>query len=157
MIIYIVVAVFVISGGFMGFGAYMSGSGSSGNSPAQTIAEVNGEKISQREFLSVLRNQAQRASRLSSTQLLSFKLNILNSIIERRLILQEAEEMGIEAEVTDKEVDDTLNKVIEQNKTTKEKLKKDLEDKGYSLESLKNDLRSNLKTQQTIQKTVEQI
>lgn len=155
IIVYIVIAVFVISGGFMGFGAYMNRSGSGGNSPSQALAEVNGNNISQQEFLSVLRNQAQQASQLSSTQLLSFKYNILSSIIERRLILKEAENMGIEVNITTKEVDDTMDKVLEQNKMTREELKSNLEEQNYSIDQLRSDLRNNLKTQQIIQKTVE--
>ena len=158
IIVYIVVAIFVISGGFMGFGAYMGGNNRSsqkGRNPNEAIAEVNGEEISYQEYLNVMRNNAQRASQLSSTQLVNFRLNVLNSIIERRLILSKAEEMGISAQVTEEDIDSSIQDILDNNDMTKEELEKNLEEQDYSMSDLRNDLRLNLQTQKTIQKTVE--
>ena len=158
IIVYIVVAAFVISGGFMGYGAYMSGGNNSaqqGTNPNEPIAEVNGEEISYQEYLNVMRNNAQRASQLSSTQLLNFRLNVLNSIIERKLLLAQADEMGINAQVTEEDVDKSIQDILKNNNMTEEELKKNLEEQDYSMSDLRNDLRLNLQTQKTIQKTVE--
>jgi len=158
IIVYIVVAAFVISGGFMGYGAYMSGGNNSaqqGTSPNEPIAEVNGEEISYQEYLNVMRNNAQRASQLSSTQLLNFRLNVLNSIIERKIILAQADEMGISAQVTKEDIDNSIQDILKNNNMTEEELRKNLEEQDYSMSDLRNDLRLNLQTQKTIQKTVE--
>ena len=158
IIVYIVVAVFVISGGFMGFGAYMSGNNNSSKqrrSPNEAIAEVNGEEISYQEYLNAMRNNAQRASQLSSTQLVNFRLNILNSIIERRIILNQAQEMGINVQVTEKDIDNSIQDILDNNNMTKEELEKNLKEQDYSIADLRNDLRLNLQTQKKIQKTVE--
>ena len=157
IIVYIVVAVFVISGGFMGFGAYMSGNNNSSKqrrSPNEAIAEVNGEEISYQEYLNAMRNNAQRASQLSSTQLVNFRLNILNSIIERRIILNQAQEMGINVQVTEKDIDNSIQDILNNNNMTKEELEKNLKEQDYSIADLRNDLRLNLQTQKKIQKTV---
>jgi len=158
IIVYIVVAAFVISGGFMGYGAYMSGGNNSaqqGTNPNEAIAEVNGEEISYQEYLNVMRNNAQRASQLSSTQLLNFRLNVLNSIIERKIILAQADEMGISAQVTKEDIDNSIQDILKNNNMTEEELRKNLEEQDYSMSDLRNDLRLNLQTQKTIQKTVE--
>ncbi|MGM0437200.1 MAG: SurA N-terminal domain-containing protein [Bacillota bacterium] len=158
IIVYIVVAAFVISGGFMGYGAYMSGGNNSsqqGASPNEAIAEVNGEEISYQEYLNVMRNNAQQASQLSSTQLVNFRLNVLNSIIERRIILQKADEMGISAQVTEEDIDNSIQDILDNNDMTEEELESNLEEQDYSMSDLRNDLRLNLQTQKTIQKTVE--
>ena len=155
LIVYIVVAIFVISGAFAGFGAYMSGGGNRSTSAnSQNIATVNGENITQQEYISTVRNQAPQSQR-SSNQILSFKYNILKQLIERKLVLQKADDMGIKAEVTNKEVQNTIDEILKQNEMTEDELKDNLSKQNFTLDAFKKDIRNSLKTQQKIQKTID--
>lgn len=155
IIVYIVVAVFIITGGLMGFGAYMNNNqSSSANNSSPYIAKVNDENITQKEFFNVLRNQANQYSQLDSSQVLSFRLNVLNSMIERRLILQKAEEKGLKPQVTDKDVQDTINQILEQNEMEKKDLVSNLEKQGTTFDKFKQSLRESLKANDVLQQTI---
>jgi tetratricopeptide (TPR) repeat protein len=155
IIVYVVVVAFVISGGFMGYGAYLNNSGGGGQQPSNPniIAEVNGEEISQQEYLSMLRQQAPQQN-LSSTQVISFRYNILNALIERKLILQQAEEMNIEAEVSEEELNESYNNILEQNNITEEELSENLAEQGYNIGNLKDDIRRSLERSKLITETI---
>lgn len=157
IIVYIVVIVFVISGGFMGFGAYLNsrGGGQSSNQRSSVIAEVNGMEISQQEYLNLLQQQAPQ-SNLNSSQITPFRYNILNALIERKLILSQSEELGVEVEVSDSEVDENYNNILEQNDMTDEELANNLAEQGYTIGELREDIRANLKTNKKITETIDQ-
>lgn len=155
IIVYLVVVAFVISGGFMGYGAYLNNSGGGGQQPSNpnVIAEVNGEEIPQQEYLSMLRQQAPQQN-LSSTQVISFRYNILNSLIERKLILQQAEEMNIEVEVSEEELNESYNNILEQNNITEEELSENLAEQGYTIGNLRDDIRRSLERSKLITETI---
>lgn len=157
IIVYIVVIIFVVSGGFMGFGAYLNnrGGGQSSSQRSSVIAEVNGMEISQQEYLNLLQQQAPQ-SNLSSSQITPFRYNILNALIERKLILSQAEELGVEVEISDSEVDENYNNILEQNDMTDEELANKLAEQGYTIGKLREDIRANLKTNKKITKTIDQ-
>ena len=135
IIVIIVAIAFVATGALMGFGSYLYGGGSSGASQTQNpnIAKVN--------------------SNLSSSKVIDFRLNVLNSIIERRLLLQKAEEKGITAEVDDKKVQSTVDDILKNYDMTKKELVSNLEKQGYSLDQFKSDLRKDLEQSNIIEKT----
>ena len=155
IIVYLVVIAFVISGGFMGYGAYLnnSGGGQQASNP-NVIAEVNGEEISQQEYLSMLQQQAPQ-SNLNGTQIISFRYNVLNALIERKLILQQSEEMDISVEVSDQEVEDNYQNILEQNDITEEELSENLAQQGYTMGALRDDIRRSLERSKTITQTIE--
>ncbi|MCF8001223.1 MAG: SurA N-terminal domain-containing protein [Halanaerobiales bacterium] len=146
IIVYIVVAAFVVTGGLMGFGSYMSQNTPSGgnSSSSQYIARVNDKGITPQQFLSVLRNSASQANNLTQAEVIPFRLNVLNSMIEREILLSEAEEMGISVEVDDKAVEKRIDEILKQNDLTKEELKNNLESQDYTYEQFKNDIRKNI-------------
>jgi predicted Zn-dependent protease len=157
IIVYIVVIVFVISGGFMGFGAYLnrqSGGGQAPNQNTSAIAEVNGMEISQQEYYSLLQQQAPQ-SNLSSSQIIPFRYNVLNALIERKLILAQAEVLDINVEVSESEIDENYNNILEQNEMNDQELAEALSKQGYTIGELRNDIKSNLKESKTITKTID--
>ncbi len=155
IIVYLVVVAFVISGGFMGYGAYLNNSGGGGQQPSNPniIAEVNGEEISQQEYLAMLRQQAPQQD-MSSTQVISFRYNILNALIERKLILQQSEEMNIDVEVNNEELNASYNNILEENDITEEELSENLAEQGYNIGDLKDDIRRSLERSKTITETI---
>ena len=158
IIVYIVVVAFVISGGFMGYGAYLTNQGGGGQAPNQSpavIAEVNGMEISQQEYFSLLQQQAPQSS-LSSTQIIPFRYNVLNSIIERKLIINQAEALDINVEVPESEVDERYNDILEQNEMSDQELADALAEQGYTIGQLREDIKSSLTNSKTITQTIEQ-
>ncbi|TDO84448.1 tetratricopeptide repeat protein [Halanaerobium saccharolyticum] len=158
IIVYIVVIIFVISGGFMGFGAYLNrqsgGGGQASNQTPAVIAEVNGMEISQQEYYSLLQQQAPQ-SNLSSSQIIPFRYNVLNALIERKLIMAQAETLDINVEVSKSEIDENYKNILDQNKMTEEELTAALSKQGYTLGELRSDIKSNLKESKTITKTID--
>jgi len=155
IIVYLVVIAFVISGGFMGYGAYLNNSGGGQQPAAQNvIAEVNGQEISQQEYLSMLQRQAPQQN-LNGTQVVEFRFNILEALIERRLILQQADQMNITAEVSDDELEESYQNILEQNDLTEEELSQNLAEQNYTIGALREDIRNNLRVSKRIRSTVE--
>jgi tetratricopeptide (TPR) repeat protein len=145
IIVYIVVAAFVISGGLMGFGSYMSNSNNSANTNrSQYIAEVNDKGITPQQFLSVLRNYASQADNLTQSEVIPFRLNVLNSMIEREILLDEADNMGLVVEVSDEAVENNIDQILEENDLTEEELINNLESQDYSYEEFKSDIRESM-------------
>ncbi|OEG62333.1 SurA N-terminal domain-containing protein [Halanaerobium congolense] len=158
IIVYIVVVAFVVSGGFMGYGAYLNNQGGGGQAPNQSpsvIAEVNGMEISQQEYFSFLQQQAPQ-SNLSSSQIIPFRYNVLNALIERKLIMDQAEKLGVNVKVSESEVDKNYQNILDQNKMTDQELADALAEQGYTIGQLREDIKSNLEDSKTITKTIEQ-
>lgn len=82
------------------------------------VAEVNGEKISKDEFVTMYESQFQQASmqQQQSGQELDqgeLKKQVANQLVDNRLLLQAAHDAGIEP--TTKDVDATLEQIAKQN------------------------------------------
>jgi tetratricopeptide (TPR) repeat protein len=158
IIVYIVVVAFVVSGGFMGYGAYLNNQGGGGQAPNQSpsvIAEVNGMEISQQEYFTLLQQPAPQ-SNLSSSQIIPFRYNVLNALIERKLIMDQAEKLGVNVKVSESEVDKNYQNILDQNKMTDQELADALAEQGYTIGQLREDIKSNLEDSKTITKTIEQ-
>lgn len=154
IIIIIIAVAMVVTGALMGFGSYMRNDTTSADMKPY-IAKVNDTKIPHETYLAVLRNRAAQTSQLSSSQYLPFKSSILESMIEREVILQKAEEMGIESTVTEEDLEKTIQNILEQNEMTQEELIKKLSEQGYSFDKFKDDLKTDLDTNSIIQQTIE--
>ncbi|MFW5998520.1 MAG: SurA N-terminal domain-containing protein [Halanaerobiaceae bacterium] len=159
IIVIIVAVAFAATGALMGFGSYLTNGGGNKNQQQQqqnqNIATVNDEDISQREFLNVLQSQASQTADLGSSQLLDFRLNILNSLIEQKLILQEADKMDISGEASETEVEESVDEILDNYDMTEEELVSNIESQGYNMEEFKNDIRNDLKQRDIIEKTRE--
>lgn len=159
IIVYIVVVAFVISGGFMGYGAYLNnqggGGGQSPNQNPSVIAEVNGMEVSQQEYFSMLQQQAPQ-SNLNNSQIIPFRYNVLNSLIERKLILAQAEELDLNVEVSESEIDENYENILEQNEMTDQELADRLAEQDATIGDLRDNIESSLKDQKTITQTIDQ-
>jgi tetratricopeptide (TPR) repeat protein len=158
IIVYIVVIAFVISGGFMGYGAYLNNQGGGGQAPNQSpavIAEVNGMEISQQEYFSLLQQQAPQ-SNLSSSQIIPFRYNVLDALIERKLLMAQAEVLDISVEVSEAEIDENYNNILDQNEMTENELSEALAEQGYTIGDLREDIKASIEDSKTITQTIDQ-
>jgi len=143
-----------VTGALMGYGSYLNRS-SSTNAPSPYVARVNDSSITREEFYAILRNQSSQISQLGSSQVIAFELSVLNSIIDREIILQKAEEMGIDPEITDQDVEDYIDQILTENEMTREDLINNLEQQGFDYADLKQDIRLSLKQDELIQQVRE--
>ena len=94
------------------------GSGNFGDRAGTAVAEINGEGISQREFAIQYEREVQRYRELLKGSLtpdmvkgLNIKGNLIETLIQKKLVLQEARSLGLTA--SDDELANNLNKVPE--------------------------------------------
>ena len=94
------------------------GSGKFGGSSGAEVAEINGETISQREFATQYEREVQRYRDLLKGSLtqemlkgLNIKGNLVETLIQKKLVLQEARSLGLTP--TDDDLADHLAKVSE--------------------------------------------
>ena len=176
-----VIGFFLGSVGLAAFQYMRPGGGSSGNGDSGTSVAlvVNGDEISESEFQNTYDNLVQRQESLYSqfgrnfSEMLEgasgkqYELRIessaVNSLIESRLIEQEADEKGIE--VSDQKVDtrynEQLNSLLEQQGWTLDQLKSALSAQGRTYDqfqsTMKEDIRAQLKREELRSQVVGEI
>jgi len=115
--------------------------------PADVAAEVNGHAITNAELEKAYQsNYAQQSEGASEDQIMSQKLDLLNSLINNEIMLQRAEKLGLNA--TDGDVDAEIAKM--RSPYTKEEFEKQLSDRHMT----QDDLRAQKRRQLTIDKLI---
>ncbi|MUV36491.1 Peptidylprolyl isomerase [Lentibacillus sp. JNUCC-1] len=120
------------------------------------VAEVNGEEISKGEFESLYTSQFQSAAaqaQMSGQELdqEQLKSQVAEGLIGQRLVIQEAENRGLEA--TDEAIEDTLNSIIERNGfESKEQLMEGLESQEIDKEEFMSEVATQAKVDQLLAK-----
>ena len=161
IVVYLVVLAFAITGAFMGYGAYMGGGSGGGGQQSMdvddAIASVNGNEISRQQYFNMLQNYAQQTAQFSRTQMLPFRLSILNSLIEERLLHLEAQERGISVDVGEEEVEQAINQILEQNQLSMEELEEIMANQGFTIEDFRDSVRASIQQQNLVEATIEDI
>jgi peptidyl-prolyl cis-trans isomerase SurA len=116
------------------------------------MAKVNGYKVLRAEVDKTYNTQvAGSPQKPTPTEEEALRLNILNQIIYRQLLLQKAEKLGVVA--NDDEVETKFNQA--KAPYTKEEFQKQLKDSGFnSEEDYKLDLRRNLTVEKLLNKEI---
>lgn len=78
--------------------------------------------------------------------------NVIEQIIEKKLILQEAERLGIR--VSETEIDNTLQRILAENKTTREQFHRDLTALGMSEKQYREELRQQILSSKLINQEI---
>jgi peptidyl-prolyl cis-trans isomerase SurA len=123
-----------------------------GSSDKDVMAKVNGYKVLRSEVDKTYNTQvAGSPQKPTPTEEEALRLNILNQIIYRQLLLQKAEKLGVVA--SDDEVETKFNQA--KAPYTKEEFQKQLKDSGFnSEEDYKLDLRRNLTVEKLLNKEI---
>ncbi|NYZ12292.1 peptidylprolyl isomerase [Azospirillum sp. RWY-5-1] len=79
---------------------------------------------------------------------------VMRQLVDERLQVQEAKRIGIT--VTDKEVDESVGRIAEQNGMNRQQLQKVLSDRGTPMSTLRDQLRSTLAWQKLLQRKIRQ-
>ena len=160
IVVYLVVLAFALTGAFMGYGAYMGGGSGGGQQSMDVndaIASVNGEEISRQQYFNMLQNYAQRTAQFSRTQMLPFRLSILNSLIEERLLQLEAQERDINVEVGVEEVEEAINQILEQNQIDTSELEEIMDEQGFTIDDFRDSVRASIQQQNLVEATIADI
>lgn len=160
IVVYLVVLAFALTGAFMGYGAYMgggSGSDQQSRDVDDAIASVNDEEISRQQYFNMLQNYAQQTAQFSRTQMLPFRLSILNSLIEEKLLQSEAQNRDINVDVGEEEVEEAINDILEQNQIDMEELEEIMADQGFTIEDFRDSVRASIQQQNLVEATIEDI
>lgn len=119
--------------------------------PANVAAEVNGHAITDAELDKAYQsNYAQQSEGASEDQIMTQRLDLLNSLINNEIMLQRAEKLGLMA--TDADVDAEIAKM--RSPYTKEEFDKQLADRHMSLDDLKAQKRRQLTIDKLINKEI---
>ena len=118
---------------------------------ADTFAVVNGKKISAAELDKYYRAQTAGSPQQPAGEGAdSVKLAILQQLIEKEILLQRAEKMGLTA--SDDEVEAKLNEV--KSPYSQEEFDRKLREQGLTTDDFKRDLRQNLTIQKLFNKEI---
>jgi peptidyl-prolyl cis-trans isomerase SurA len=115
------------------------------------MAKVNGYKVLRSEVDKTFNTQvAGSPQKPTPTEEEALRLNILNQIIYRQILLQKAEKLGVVA--TDDEVESKFNQA--KAPYTQEQFQKQLKDSGITEEDFKLDLRRSLTVEKLLNKEI---
>src|SRR5262249_6596747 len=119
--------------------------------PANVVGEVNAQRMTNQELDKAYQsNYAQQTEGASEDQTMSQKLDLLNSLINNEIMLQRAEQLGLNA--TDSDVDAEISKM--RAPYTKEEFEKQLSDRHMTLDDLKAQKRRQLTIDKLINKEI---
>lgn len=158
VIVWAVVFAFVIGGTLFGFGVYFSGQNSSGVTPASGVAQVNKEPISVDEYYAGLRNIAEQLQSMTSQQqILAYQYQVLDTIIDARLLMQEAKKQKIKVKVTQEDINKYIEDVKAEYSLSDEQITEILADQGLTVEQWSRDLEPMLEQQKIVDTLLEKI
>jgi len=119
--------------------------------PANVAAEVNGRPIKNEELEKIYQSQyPQTVERSNEDQVMSNKLEVLNSLITNEIMMQRAEKLGLTA--VDADVEAEFNKM--KSPYTKEDFEKQLTAKHLTVDDLKGQIRRDLTVNKLINKEI---
>ncbi|PRX24217.1 parvulin-like peptidyl-prolyl isomerase [Orenia metallireducens] len=161
-IIYVVVVAFVATGALVYLNTPGTKSGAQQEAYAQrfdkAVATVNGEEIPYQEYAYQLQGYLrQYQNQIAPNQVVGLKANILDNIINQKLILQEAKKNDIKPEITDEDVQAQLDQVIDYYASSKEEFEEIIKKNGQTIEDVKNTIRENMATQKRIEAMLDSV
>ena len=120
--------------------------------PAEGVwAVVDGQNITRAEVDKFYRTQLNPdAPEPSQDEALSLKLNILDELINNRILLEKAKKLGLEA--ADGEVEDKFTEF--KSPYTEDEFQRQLKSRGYTVDDLRSDIRQQISIQKVINREV---
>ncbi len=145
---------FVAAAAFFGISTYISSRSQrgplTGLSQQDTLISVNGEPIKAMEFLYIIEDYYSYLQLMPSSDVMELQNNIVLSLIQRALLLQEGHKRGIEAVVTDADVEEVIDMYLLENEISLDELVAQLRASGDSLANAKHRVREGLQERELI-------
>lgn len=155
VIVWIVVFAFLIGGGALGFGTYISARNSKSSGTA--FATVNGKAINYAEYQQRLAAQSYQLSGMPESQVLGYRYQTLNALIDRELLLQEAKNQKVKANVTDEDVNQYIEEVKTQYELDDEALTKALQAQNITIAKWKQEIRGILEEDKKVEALLDKV
>ncbi|QTL98011.1 tetratricopeptide repeat protein [Iocasia frigidifontis] len=152
IIIIVIVVAMVVTGALLGYGRYLNKPATT-KAQSQYVAQVNGSNISEEEYYYIMQNQTAGAN-FERSQIVPFKVRVLDSIIETEILLQEADKMDIQSTITEEDVQDYYDTFLENNEMTEEDLVAELGE-NTKLTDFKDYIRNSLEKNDLINQVME--
>lgn len=149
VIVWVVVFAFLIGGGALGFGTYISARNMKNSGKA--FATVNGKAINYAEYQQRLAAQSYQLSSMPASQALGYRYQTLDSLIDRELLLQEAKNQKIKVKVTDEDVDQYIEEVKTQYEIDDEQLTKALQAQNVTMAQWKQEIKGILEEDKKVE------
>lgn len=128
------------------FGALLisaCGSGNGANPDNTVAATVNGKKIMLKEVERVIQQQSQgKQSQLSTHDLAQARLQVLDSLIQREVLFQRADQEKLLP--TEEQITTAINSQKQQTGVTQEEFDRQLKEQGLTNEALREEARKDL-------------
>ena len=157
IVVWIVVVTFIIGGALFGYGVYSS-TPKGNQSSADAIAMVNKESIPTKAYYDRLQGMADQLSSLPPQQVLSYRYQILDSMIQTSLLLQEVKKERIKVKVVDKDVDEYVEKIKKDNQITQEQLVEAVKSNfNMDLNTWKKEIKKSLVDQKSIEALLKKV
>lgn len=158
VIVWVVVVAFLVGGAALGFGMYLGGARvNNGQTASDTIATVGKVKISWEEYRARLSQYADQLSGLPAEQVLSYKFQILNSMIEANLLMQAAKKEKISVEVTAEDITAFIEDIKKNYNMTDQQINEVLSSQGMTMEQWRQEIIDGLKDQKTVEALMKKI
>ena len=127
--------------------ALLAACGSGTETPDNTVAAtVNGKKIMMSEVERLIHQQAQgKEAQMSAHDLAQARLQVLNSLIQREVLFQRAEQEKLLP--SEDEITATINKQKQDSAMTEEEFARQLKEQNLSMEALREETKKNLAAQ----------
>ncbi|MCK8825232.1 peptidylprolyl isomerase [Fuchsiella alkaliacetigena] len=122
------------------------------------IAVVNGEPIDYNQYQQILNSTRQQlAGQLDNLHLLSLKNRVLDQLIDQQLMIQQAQELGIEGQVSEEQIEAQLQHLIDSYANSEAEFEQMLAQQGATLDDVRAMLREELAEQQLVQALIQQL
>lgn len=148
IVIFIVVIAFGVGGAFMGLGGLFFGGTPQfqrGDGQVRAVATVDGADLYYQDLYTILYNyQQQYPQQIRGMDLLSFKYRILDTMIEDKIVSQEAEMRNISVTISEEEIEEELDMLISFYADSREEFELILQNSNYSIDQLREEIRQEL-------------
>lgn len=155
VIVWVVVFAFLVSGA-IGFGFYLGGNRVSGQA-SPNIATVGKAKISWNEYRARLSQYADQMSSLPAEQVLAYKYQILNSMIEAEMLMQAAKNEKVKIEVTNEDINQFIEDIKKNYNMDEKQISDILKAQGVTMEEWKQEVKQGIADQKTVEALMKKV
>ncbi len=106
-----------------------------------TLLTINGEEVPTMEFVQLAQQYMGYLQGLPAHQIMDFQNELLHFLIERVVILQQAQARGIEIEVSDEEVEEIIEGYLTQMGMERGQFEQQIRSQGLTMDQVREDVR----------------
>ena len=158
IIIYIACIALITTLGISSYLFMGDSGGDRGQAPVdrQNIAVVNDSPIPIELYRRSLQLRAPQLGNVMAAERIDAQYDVLEELIEAELLVQEAERRNIEVQITEDDIDEAIDEILENNEMTEEEFEQLVAEQGLSFTEYRNEIREELRLQKKRQRVWEE-